>query len=170
VSERLDLPGRISTDRYYEGMNPHERRVARPLIESGFRVLRRGWPDFFVYRTKASGALETAFLVEVKSEKDCVTPDQKLMHRLLSWHGLRTHVVREPIPDIPSLTRHVIYEEMGVGSVSDQLDALRAEVSWAGTIKARFDRLERRVVELRSYLTVDELDFGGPSSTGDDSR
>ena len=93
-------------------MNSNEQKVAEYLQKKrGFRVIRRGWPDFLCVRqeynkiTKSyTGRFSGIVAVEVKAGKDRLSEDQAIVHAVLKLAGIPTYVLKpEQIPDRPKL-------------------------------------------------------------------
>src|SRR5580698_8131330 len=78
-------------------VNPHERKMAVALTNSGYSVLRKGWPDFLAV------AGNRVIAVEVKNHKDQVRPEQAEMHEVLKRIGIPVLVVR----DVATLQREL---------------------------------------------------------------
>lgn len=72
--------------------NRAERHARKMLEKEGYRVYRRGWPDFFCTRYK-DGQLE-AIAVEVKTGKDKCSLHQDAMHAALVAAGIPVHIYR----------------------------------------------------------------------------
>lgn len=83
-------PGLVSliSDCYREPKNPTELEAHRELVEMGYIVLKRGWPDFLVFNK------DDVFAVEVKTDTDIVRPSQRVMLELLAANGIDTYVRR----------------------------------------------------------------------------
>lgn len=59
--------------------NYAERKIALEYAAKGYSVIRGGWPDFLAIRG------DEVVGIEVKSDDDPLSPDQKVMHALLPF-------------------------------------------------------------------------------------
>jgi hypothetical protein len=78
------------------GLTPAENRVAEDYRRRGFKVLRRGWPDFLCISPDGD-----VVAVEVKSMSDALSPAQKEMHAALRDAGV------EVVVDNSDWRRHI---------------------------------------------------------------
>lgn len=74
-----------------------EHRVLNELQEDGHLVCRTGWPDFICGREL--NGVEDIFAVEVKTGSACLTPEQRIVARLLRKAGLRYIIYRPDRPE-----------------------------------------------------------------------
>jgi hypothetical protein len=72
--------------------NHAERLVKTKLEREGYRVHRRGWPDFFCVRYN-NGRID-AFAVEVKVNNITTSEWQQAMHSVLRAAGIPVHIYR----------------------------------------------------------------------------
>lgn len=72
-------------------MNTLERRFESEYTRRGYTVLRKGWPDFLIFKGI------TVKGVEVKSEYDCLKEHQAEMLQVLDKAGIECYVYR-PTP------------------------------------------------------------------------
>lgn len=64
-------------------MNAIEQRVRENYEKLGWLVLQKGWPDFFCVRLDEAGKPQFQ-VIEVKSSRDHLRPEQKAVMDLLS--------------------------------------------------------------------------------------
>jgi len=76
-------------------VNAYEREIYDSLRQRGWKVLRRGWPDFLVMDKGWS----RGFALEVKRNGDKLTEEQAEMHKALARFGIMVHVVHDEKPD-----------------------------------------------------------------------
>lgn len=72
--------------------NKFERLFAHIICERGFAFLKRGWPDFVVFRRWRS--FKHATFVELKDKGDALRPEQVVMHKILKRCGFKVLVAR----------------------------------------------------------------------------
>ena len=92
--------------------NKREKEVQEAVIEMGWKVLYKGWPDFLCYKEDLEGKIDACF-VEVKKEPMMrkkrkpltsfdrqslsydmkLTPEQKEMHRVLKQLGFEVKTI-----------------------------------------------------------------------------
>lgn len=79
--------------------NPREKEIQEDLMNQGWNVLYKGWPDFLFYKEE-NGKI-VAFFVEVKRKgkefsntyATKLSPEQKKMHYVLKKLGLDIKVI-----------------------------------------------------------------------------
>src|SRR5438094_498260 len=98
-------------------MNALETKISDALAKRGWPVIRRGWPDFLIYREGQAGQYRVA-AVEVKSDSDHLSEQQEEMHRVLRAVGLPVHVLR---PDFVN-KRRMGGKTCAVLTASEKLD------------------------------------------------
>src|ERR1700758_534404 len=74
-------------------MNAAETLVHSALIEDGWKVLRRGWPDFLCVRVRENGQQEILG-VEVKAQNDRISTEQRTLHEALVSAGISVRIAR----------------------------------------------------------------------------
>ncbi len=70
--------------------NKREQTVKEEALKLGWDVLRSGWPDFLLYNKYTNEAI----FLEVKSFGDCLSKDQKKMHKVLRQLGFDVRMIR----------------------------------------------------------------------------
>jgi hypothetical protein len=82
-----------------------EEKVSKYLINKGYEVLRKGWPDFLCIENMARypngeprfdliREIKGIFAVEVKYNGDELSVDQRRVHKVLKSVGLPVHVIQ----------------------------------------------------------------------------
>lgn len=84
-------------------MNKAEEYVRQKLIEKGWVVLKRGYPDFFCYKEK--GKFVEILFVEVKYNKHKLSLEQKQVIRILEKSKLGFKMVRVTNYDINNIEK-----------------------------------------------------------------
>ena len=69
-------------------LNPSEQKVFDELSSEGWQVIRNGWPDFLAMRGN-----ELRF-IEVKTNSNSLTVEQKRVRRALAKIGVTVEVIR----------------------------------------------------------------------------
>lgn len=68
-------------------VNEREKKILEKYEEDGWKVIRGGWPDFLVVKTK-NGKIVDAECVEVKSENGKLRYNQSICRNVLEDCGL----------------------------------------------------------------------------------
>ncbi len=132
-------------------MNALETKISDSLRKQGWTVLKRGWPDFLIYREQAGRLLVAG--VEVKSDRDTLSEQQEAMHRILRAVGLPVHTLR---PEFVSKSR--IGKTRAALTATERLDA-RSQIS---ELRAELGRLQQRIQEAESALEETIVVFNEP--------
>lgn len=77
----------LVSDLYRAPSNKTEAEAHKDLMQMGCTVLRRGWPDFFVFADA-----DDFFMVEVKAPSDFVRPSQRVILETLARKGIDVYV------------------------------------------------------------------------------
>lgn len=109
-------------------MTAAEKRVAYDLRKAGWRVLKRGWPDFLCIRSFFGDEPEIV-AVEVKSPKDKVTLAQQRMHRVLLKAGVKTYVYHCDDPTVPGTNISFRFTEEDIAIITALRDKMNLSVT-----------------------------------------
>jgi len=81
-------------------MNENEKLVAAHIERRGFAIMSRGWPDFLCVKKEVPASYgvneiigKGVMCVEVKSGKDSLSKEQKLVHTILKAAGLPVYTI-----------------------------------------------------------------------------
>ncbi len=73
-------------------MNEREEIIKKYLQDQDYTVIKNGWPDFLVIKNK--DGIQEGFGLEIKSEFDKLTEEQKEMHNWLRKLGIPVYVIK----------------------------------------------------------------------------
>jgi len=71
-------------------MNCYEKEIKSILLDMGYEVLEKGWPDFLAFKN------DRMIFVECKSEKDRPLKHQERLLNVLCAFGMEVYIIREP--------------------------------------------------------------------------
>ncbi len=120
----------LVSDMYRAPSNVTEAEVHAELMSLGCTVLRRGWPDFFVFEND-----DDFFLVEVKAPTDFVRPAQRVILEMLARKGIDVYVFGGDNYELPEKKMWEIFDEGGV-------EAIGPSTPWS----ERYERMTKKRV------------------------
>lgn len=137
-------------------MTKSEEAAAKHLEKQGFKIFKRGWPDFLCLKRVwdqrekdyLEGRYSAVMAVEVKTGKDRLSPDQEVVHSILKLANIPTYVIRpeEMTGKRPSgaglKPRFITYQDMM--SAKSRLIGLHSNVD---NLKREISRLEEIIAE-----------------------
>jgi hypothetical protein len=118
-------------------MNSNEQIVADYLSKKGHRVIRRGWPDFLCVKQQYNrilkeytGNFSGVLAVEVKSGRDQLSEDQKIVHAVLKLAGIPTYTIRpEDMDKALAPGRLKLWSTEEVNRIQQRIYALEAQAA-----------------------------------------
>ena len=73
-------------------VNRNEQSVVDKYVAAGWKVLRGGAPDFIFFKVDVAGEITDDLGVEVKTEVDSLSYEQKVYRKFLERHGVKYKV------------------------------------------------------------------------------